>query len=134
LGKGKTVFEQAISNLEAWQMYQTSWTFIQAKTLQENMVNALLAKHFGFYSVQVIKVVYILREPKRVAFAIGTLPSHAEQGEERFMVEILEDGNVYYDILAFSKPRHVLAKLGYPLSRYLQKTFAKDSLKAMQFA
>ena len=48
------------------------------------------------------------------------------------MIEMLEDRSVWYDILAFSKPRHVLAKLGYPLSRYLQRKFARDSLKIMQ--
>lgn len=41
-------------------------------------------------------------EAGRFGFAYGTLPSHAEIGEERFMVE-LRDGAVWYDILAFSQ-------------------------------
>ena len=53
LGQGEAVFTKAIANLEKWKMYQTSWTFIQDKTLKEGMVNALLARHIGFYSIQV---------------------------------------------------------------------------------
>jgi uncharacterized protein (UPF0548 family) len=96
------------------------------------VVNLIQARHFGFYSIHAIKVVYMLREFHRLAFAIGTLPSHAEQGEERFMVEWLEDDSVWYDLLVFSKPRHLLAKTAYPVSRYLQKKFARDSMNAMQ--
>lgn len=45
---------------------------------------------------------------------------HAESGEERFTVEWnRNDDIVWYDILAFSRPRQMLAKLGYPLSPLL---------------
>ena len=49
----------------------------------------------------------------------GTLPDHAGSGEERFLVEWdRQDGSVCYDILAFSRPRHLLARLGYPWVRH----------------
>jgi uncharacterized protein (UPF0548 family) len=38
---------------------------------------------------------------------------------------------VWYDILAFSRPRQIFAKLGYPLSSLLQKRFAECSKAAM---
>jgi uncharacterized protein (UPF0548 family) len=56
----------------------------------------------------------------------------AESGEERFTVEWnREDDSVGYDILAFSHPLQTLARLGYPLSRLLQKRFAEGSKTAM---
>jgi uncharacterized protein (UPF0548 family) len=62
------------------------------------------------------------------------LPDHAETGEERFAVELQpEDETVWYDIYAFSKPNG-LARLGYPISRRLQKRFARDSQQAMRRA
>jgi uncharacterized protein (UPF0548 family) len=68
-------------------------------------------------------------------FAYGTLPGHAESGEERFLVEWdRAGGDVWYDLLAFSRPRHVLARLGYPLARRLQNRFAKESAAAMRRA
>jgi uncharacterized protein (UPF0548 family) len=42
-----------------------------------------------------------------------------------------EDDSVWYDLLAFSLPRHPLARLGAPLSRRLQRQFAHDSLPVM---
>ena len=71
----------------------------------------------------------------RYGFAYGTLPGHAESGEERFAVEWDQaDGGVWYDILAFSRPNHLLARLGYPLTRRTQKRFARVSAAAMQKA
>ena len=44
------------------------------------------------------------------------------------------DAAVWYDILAFSRPQQLLARLGYPLARRLQKRFARDSAAAMRRA
>jgi uncharacterized protein (UPF0548 family) len=72
---------------------------------------------------------------QRFGFAYGTLPGHAESGEERFTVAWHEaDGAVWYDILAFSRPQQLLARLGYPFARRLQKRFARGSAAAMQRA
>lgn len=81
------------------------------------------------------RIVYVVDEEdpvKRFGFAYGTMAEHAESGEERFTVEWDRDEDtVWYDILAFSHPRNLLARLGYPLSRLLQKRFAEDSKAAM---
>ena len=69
---------------------------------------------------------------RRYGFAYGTLGEHAEQGEERFTVEWnRDDDTVWYGILAFSRPRKLLAIMGYPLSRSLQRGFAAASKAAM---
>jgi uncharacterized protein (UPF0548 family) len=43
----------------------------------------------------------------------------------------IADDTVWYDIFAFSRPRQMLDKLGYPLSRLLQRRFAEGSKAAM---
>jgi uncharacterized protein (UPF0548 family) len=43
------------------------------------------------------------------------------------------DQSVWYDLFAFSRPS-ALARLGYPITRMLQKRFAHDSKLAMQRA
>ena len=58
----------------------------------------------------------------------------AEMGEERFSVEWREDGTVWYDLLAFSRPRLWLARLAHPLTRRVQRRFARESKAAMQAA
>ena len=40
-------------------------------------------------------------------------------------------GQVIYRIHAISRPRAALARLGYPIARYLQARFRRDSVAAM---
>jgi uncharacterized protein (UPF0548 family) len=42
-----------------------------------------------------------------------------------------EDDTVWYDILAFSRPNQLPAKIAKPYARTLQKRFAIDSKQAM---
>ncbi len=52
---------------------------------------------------------------RRFGFAYGTLPDHAGSGEELFLIEWDRgEGSVWYDVLAFSRPGHILDRLGYP--------------------
>ena len=91
-----------------------------------------MVSHFGFYSLNAARIVYTIDEADRFGFAYGTLVEHGETGEESFSVEYsTETGEVWYDLYAFSRPGSLLAKLGYPLSRHLQKRFARDSKLAM---
>jgi len=61
------------------------------------------------------------------------LLDHVERGEERFLVEWdPTDGSVWYDILAFSRPRHPLVRASFPVARMLQKRFARDSMAVMK--
>jgi uncharacterized protein (UPF0548 family) len=135
LGKGQATFEKAKEAIKNWKAYALGWTKIHPNIQPEQgKTFCVEVNHFGFYSLSSLRIVYIVDEPKRFAFAIGTLPGHVEKGEERFMVEWLEDDSVHYDLLAFSKPQHPLVYLGYPVARQLQKRFAKDSKKAMSRA
>ena len=81
------------------------------------------------------RIVYVIDEQhpvRRFGFAYGTLPGHAESGEERFLVEMDENGAVWFDILAFSRSRHVLARIGNPIVRRLQKRFGRESAARMK--
>src|SRR5262249_58341872 len=101
-------------------------------------VVAVIARLFGLWWLNACRIVYVVNEEERVkrfGFAYGTLPQHAESGEERFTVEWHEaDDAVWYDIVAFSRPQQLLTRLAYPLVRRLQKRFARDSAAAMQRA
>jgi uncharacterized protein (UPF0548 family) len=105
--------------------------------IEESATVAVLLSHFGFWSLNASRIVYVIDEngsDKKFGFAYGTLVQHAERGEERFSVEFhSKDQSVWYDVCAFSKP-NLLARLAYPFARSLQKRFAADSKLAMQRA
>ena len=100
-------------------------------------VVAVLIRHLGFYSLNASRIIYVVDEEgplRRYGFAYGTLPDHAERGEERFTVEWRADDSVWYDILAFSKPNQFHARVGYPMTRLFQRRFAEHSKQAMKRA
>ena len=134
LGQGSEVWQKAKQAIREWKMFDLPWVDLCWPTvpIEKDQAVAVLIRHFGFYSLNAARIVYVIDEPGRFGFAYGTLAEHGESGEERFSVELdSETVKVNYDIFAFSKPNHFLAKLGYPLTRMLQKQFATDSKAAM---
>ena len=79
------------------------------------------------------RVVYVVDEPNRFGFAYGTLTAHPEQGEESFAV-VRDRGRVGFEIVAFSRPRHPLARLGAPVTRRMQLRVTQRYLGAMRDA
>jgi uncharacterized protein (UPF0548 family) len=136
LGAGERMFQRGREALNAWQQFDLGW--VQAFSppgAEPGQSVAVLAWAWGGYWLNACRVVYLVREDGPVArsgFAYGTLPEHAEKGEERFTVEWdRADDAVWYRIVAISRPNQLLAWLGYPLIRRLQRRFAADSAAAM---
>ena len=137
LGTGEQVWRLATDAIRQWEMFNIPWLRLYWPTAPISVGTnvAVLVHHFGFYSLNACRIVYVVDEDgpvRRFGFAYGTLLEHAETGEERFTIEWNHnDDSVSYDILAFSRPRHLAAKIGYPFSRMLQKKFARASNLAM---
>jgi uncharacterized protein (UPF0548 family) len=137
LGRGEECFDVAAAALRAWRMFELGWCRVSPPRacVEAGTTVAVVIRHFGFWSLNACRIVYVSDEPHRYGFAYGTLTGHGEIGEERFSVEQSpDDGGVWYDIYAFSRPGHPLARLGYPLSRMLQRRFARDSKAVMSRA
>jgi uncharacterized protein (UPF0548 family) len=133
LGSGNDVFDLAKQAIRDWKMFDLGWVQLVSTStpIEIDQTVAVVVEHFGFYSLNAARIVYVIDKTERFGFAYGTLSEHGEIGEERFSVEILPSGEVWYDLYAFSRPGAPLARLGYPLGRHLQKRFARDSKTAM---
>jgi len=136
LGSGEELFRSAKRAVQGWRQFDLGWlhAYPADTPIRSGEVVAVIARTCGVWSLNAACIVYVLDEPQRFGFAYGTLPGHVERGEERFFVERLEDDSVWYDIKAFSQPRHILTRIGYPLVRRLQKRFGRESATAMQRA
>ncbi len=140
LGEGRDVFERAVSAFRRWQQFDLGWVQLcwPDAPIEPGRVVAVLSQTFGLWSLNVCRIVYVVDEEepaRKFGFAYGTLPEHAESGEERFVIELDPgDDSVWYDVLAFSRPNHFLTRAGYPLARRIQKRFARDSAAAMSRA
>lgn len=137
LGEGEAVFTFAQAALRQWRQFRLGWVeaWSPETPLEPGQVVAIMGWAVGLWWLNACRIVYTVDETgpiTRFGFAYGTLPGHVERGEERFLLEFERDtGAVWYDILAFSRPNHLLTRLGYPLVRRMQKRFGRDSAAAM---
>jgi uncharacterized protein (UPF0548 family) len=138
LGFGEEVFNRARRALQQWQQFELGW--VQARPsdtpIRAGETVGVSIRFYGVWWLNAARIVYVTDESNNAAarfgFAYGTLPGHAESGEERFLIEWDRDSDrVSYDILAFSRPRHFLARLAKWQVRRLQKRFARCSAEAM---
>lgn len=139
LGRGAEAFEKAAAALRAWHMFPAGWTAIipAGAPQREGECVAILFRIGGVWWLSAARIVYEVNDAgdgvkRRLGFAYGTLPGHVECGEERFTVTWHDDDTVRYDLCAFSRPRHLLARLGKPVARAYQRRFVRQSLAAMQ--
>ena len=137
LGSGEQDYQRAVAALREWQQFDLGWVKIipTGVALEVGATVAVKARALGSWSLSAARVVYLIDEDgpvRRFGFAYGTLRDHVERGEERFTVEWhKQDNSVWYDILAFSQPRHPLVRLSFPFARMLQKRFVRDSKRRM---
>jgi uncharacterized protein (UPF0548 family) len=137
LGSGEAVFTAARRALERWEQFRLDRLELWPREtpIRTGEVVAVVARICGVWWLNACRIVYTIDAAgpvRRFGFAYGTLPDHAETGEERFSIEWDQsDDSVWYDILAFSRTRHPLARLGYPFARLTQRRFARGSAAAM---
>ena len=139
LGTGPGIWERATAALRRWEQYRTRWTTLTppAPPLEPGATFAVVARHHGLWSVNCCRVVYAPSEAEAAgvyACAIGTLGVHSESGEERFAVEQDADGTVWFELLAYARARHPLARLAPPIVTRVQRRFAQDAAAAMRRA
>lgn len=136
LGRGEDVWTRACAALKGWRMFPAGWTAIEptGEPVRVGLTLTMQARGYGLWWMNGCRIVYVVEETgpvRRFGFAYGTLATHVEQGEERFLVEMREDGSVWYDLRAFSRPRFWPVKMMKPLARRLQRRFVRESLAAM---
>src|SRR5436309_2304777 len=90
LGEGKEVFTRAQAALGRWDQFRLGWVeaWPPGTPIQTGALVAVLARMCGLWWLNACRVVYVVDEPgpiRRFGFAYGTLPDHAETGEERFL-------------------------------------------------
>jgi uncharacterized protein (UPF0548 family) len=144
LGAGTAAFERAVEALHRWRMLTHGWAYVApaAASVVPGTTVAVVVRHYRFWSLNACRIVYVLdgnevdaAGVRRIGFAYGTLPEHGAVGEERFTVEChAADDSVWFDMYAFSRPGMLLAWLGYPIGRRVQRRFARAAKQAMHDA
>jgi len=137
LGDSEEAFTRAKAALRRWDQFRLGWmeAWSPKTAIEPGDPVAIIARNLGVWWLNACRIVYVVDESgsvNRYGFASGTLPAHAGEGEERFLVEWdRASEEVWYDSLAFSRPHGMLARLGHPYMRRVQKRFGRESAAAM---
>lgn len=137
VGDGDAAFARGCDAIRRWLPHQQGWAWSEPRDIPPapGVVVAVAARVAGCWWLNGCRVEYAVDETgpvRRFGFAYDTLAGNVEQGEARFALEQHPDGAVWYEVLTHSRPRHLLARLAYPLSRHYQRRFAWGACAAVQ--
>jgi uncharacterized protein (UPF0548 family) len=134
LGTGAESFAAAADALWAGAIFPSPMVELHpaGASLEVGSVVGVLAHTGPLWSLHPSRVIYTLREERRVGFAYGTLPGHAFRGEERFVVEwTAPDEDVIFELLSFSRAATWWSRIATPYARRLQRRFGDLSCASM---
>lgn len=137
IGSGRETFECAVAAFKTWVHFDLGWARVaNALTpIEIGRIVAVEVHSLGLWSVNLSQIVQVIQTERRFGFIYKTTAQHVEEGEERF--EVMFDAQselVWYEMEAVSRPRDLMALLGYPVTRAFQHRFARDSHRRMREA
>jgi uncharacterized protein (UPF0548 family) len=130
IGTGRGRFDDAADTGMRWGMLRGAGLRVEATT-EIAATGSEVIVHLGPVRAP-CRVVYVVDEPDQRGFAYGTLPGHAESGEERFVVRYdpVTD-EVYADVTAFSRHATWWSRLGSPVTSVIQRVVTERYLRAL---
>lgn len=130
LGHGSNAFARACEAMRRWVEFDLGWAEAVDPTapVAVGQLVGVIVHAAGLWSVNFSRISETVETPTRFGFLYTTTAMHVEEGQERFVLEFdPESGAVHYLLEAVSRPRHALARLGYPFTRAMQHRFARGS-------
>jgi uncharacterized protein (UPF0548 family) len=118
-------------------MFDLGWVRVVNETapIESRQIIAVEVRTLGLWSVNLSQIWETIDTETAFGFIYATTKQHVEQGEESFVLRLdSATGEVSYELEAVSRPRHILARLGFPVARFFQHRFARDSHRRMRDA
>ena len=137
IGEGKEAYERSIREIRNWTQFDLGWARVanSPAPIEVGQIVAVEVHSLGLWSLNLSRIVEVIQTGSRFGFIYKTTPTHVEEGEERFEVLLDEKSDaVWYQTEAVSRPRDLMALLGYPVTRAFQHRFARDSHRRMKLA
>jgi len=134
LPRGAESFHRAVDDLFRWQVQLRAGLAVAASSRRVALGEVVVCRlGLGPLAVRApCRVVHVIDESRRQGFGYGTLPGHAERGEEAFVVELRDDDAVLFTVRAFSRPASLLARASGPVGHGVQRFMTGRYLRALQ--
>ncbi|WP_405804475.1 DUF1990 domain-containing protein [Streptomyces sp. NBC_00210] len=127
IGRGRAVFDAAAAVVTDWRMHRGSGVRLLSTAVRAEP-GARVEISLGVGPLRFTarcQVIWATYERDRAGFGYGTVTGHPECGEESFVVDIRDDGSVWFTVMAFSRPACWYTRLAGPLVPVMQKGYAK---------
>lgn len=140
VGNGPQDYKAAVDAVKQWAHLQLpSWNCTTTPAMKVGTTICSATQTVVPWSVLPARVTYMnegaanFEEGTGKRFAVGmcSLEGHQLAGEERFAVDMLPDGSVWYDVFLFSKPDTLLALVSLPVVKLMQLRYVNDSAAAV---
>ncbi|MEV3904196.1 DUF1990 domain-containing protein [Mycobacterium sp. NPDC050551] len=130
IGHGRQRFDEAGAAVMRWGMLRGAGVRVDASSEVAAVGSEVVV---GVGPVRApCRVVYVVDEPDRRGFAYGTLPGHAESGEELFSVRFdPATEQVYAEVRAFSRHGTWWSRLAAPVTSLMQRIITRRYLTAL---
>jgi uncharacterized protein (UPF0548 family) len=134
LGHGDVTFQRGKDALRRWQAHRHVGASLTPSDppLIVGTVVVVTFRLGPLYVLAPCRLVYVTDQTDRFGFAYGSLPGHPERGEEAFHICRNADGEVTFDIVVFSRPADLLARLGSPVARAVQRRVTRGYLEGVR--
>lgn len=130
IGSGRARFAEAADKGMRWGMLRGAGVRVEATT-EVAEVGSEVIVHLGPVAAP-CRVVYTVEETDRRGFAYGTLPGHAESGEELFLVRYdPATDEVHAEVTAFSRHATWWSRLASPVTSLIQRVVTERYLRAL---
>jgi uncharacterized protein (UPF0548 family) len=130
IGHGRKRFDEAAQAVMRWGMLRGAGLRVEATT-EVAAVGSEVIVRLGPVRAP-CRVVYVVDEPNHRGFAYGTLPGHAETGEELFAVRYDPTSDaVTAEVIAFSRHGTWWSRLAGPFTALVQRVVSKRYVKAV---
>jgi len=135
IGHGQAAFSAAKLAFTRWRMFDLGWARVAnpQQSITPGQIVAVEVHSLRLWSLNLSRITEVIDNPTRFGFIYSTTEMHVEEGEEKFLLELdPTSGEVSYQLEAVSRPRNIVARLGFPVTRSFQHRFARDSHLRMQ--
>jgi uncharacterized protein (UPF0548 family) len=124
---GYVSFAAAGEAVLSWQLHQAAGVRIEASACRA-AAGVTVVSGLGLGPLRLrapCQVVWAVTDEREAGFGYGTLSGHPAQGEESFLVERDDQGEVWFSVTAFSRPAGWLMRAAGPLAVAFQQVYAR---------
>ena len=132
VGEGQEAFTRLGEGILGWELHRQAGLSVRAQAPRA-AAGVHVVSGFGFGKFRLpapCRVLWTEENGGRAGFGYGTLPGHPASGEESFVAVLEPDGQVYFELFAFSRPSNWFYRLGGPVTKGVQQLVTRRYLAA----